>query len=91
MHETFIKWTKMLFGNAWASVNLNGSMGKEFRGERGVRQGCPLAPYLFLIVGEVVNHIIEKSMREGRILGVKLPRGKQQYNSQYVDDSPFSH
>lgn len=89
IHESFIKWTKMLFNNARASVTLDGTPGKEFRVERGVRQGCPLAPYLFLIVGETLNHIIKKAMREGRIHGVKLPGGKQQCISQYADDTSF--
>ena len=52
----------MFFDNAWASVNLNGSPCKEFRVERGVKQGCPLAPYLFLIIREVLNDIIRKPM-----------------------------
>lgn len=37
-------------------MDLNGSLGEEFKIERKVRQGCPFAPYLFLIVGEVHIH-----------------------------------
>lgn len=78
MHGTFIKWTKMLFVNAHALVNLNGSSIKEFRDEREIRQGCSLTPYLFLMIEGVFNHIIKEAIREGRILGIKLPGGKQQ-------------
>lgn len=35
-----------------------------------------MAPYLFLIVGEVLNHIVKKTMREGRVQGVSLPGGQ---------------
>ena len=81
---------KLLFGNATAAVNINGSPGRSFKVERGVRQGCPLAPYLFLIVGEVLTHIIKKAMAEGKIKGVVLPGGKKQHCiSQYADDSLF--
>lgn len=53
--ETFIGWVKTLFGNATIMDNLNGRMGNEFPIERVLRLGCPLTPYLFLIVGEVLG------------------------------------
>lgn len=40
-----------------ASVGLNGCIGKELEIEMAIRQRCPLVPYLFLIVGEVLNHV----------------------------------
>ena len=86
----FIQWVKLLFGNASAAVNINGSPGSTFKVERGVWQGCPLAPYLFLIVGEALTHTIKKSVEEKRLKGVVLPGGKkQQCISQYADDSSF--
>lgn len=39
MHGTFIQGTKMLFGNAHAFINLNGSPCKEFTMERGGQAG----------------------------------------------------
>lgn len=88
--EKFIKWVKLLFENATATFNLNGGPGNSFKVERGIRQGCPLAPYLFLIVGEVLTHLIKKTVVEGRLRGISLPGcNKQQSNSQYVDVSSF--
>ena len=46
-HEQYVPWVQLLFRNASAAINLNGNPGKEFKIERGVRQGCPLAPYIF--------------------------------------------
>ena len=66
------------------------SRGNNFKIERGVRQGCLLVPYLFLIVGEVLTHIIKKAVVEGRLREIYLPgRRKQQCISQYADDSSF--
>lgn len=61
MHETFIKWTKMLFGNARTFVNLNGSPSKKFKVERG-GQAIPWHPTLdlFLIKGEALNHTLRR-------------------------------
>ena len=88
--EEFIEWVKLFFTNASTAVNLNGNPGGNFKIERGVRQGCPLAPYLFLIVGEILIHMIKRAVEEGRLKGVFLPGGKkQQCISQYADDSSF--
>ena len=54
----FIQWVKLLFENASAVVNLNGNPSSIFKVKKGVRQGCSIAPYFFLLVGEVLTHII---------------------------------
>ena len=55
-----------------------------------MRLGCPIAPYLFLIVGVALTHTIKKAVAEGRIRGITLSGGqKQQSISQYADDSSF--
>ena len=78
INKQYIGWMRLLFGNATAAVNINGSPGSNFQVERGVRQRCPLAPYLFLIVGEALTHVFKKAIGEGRIRGVVLPGGKKQ-------------
>jgi hypothetical protein len=40
--------------------------------KKGIRHGCPLAPYLFLIVGEFLNSKIKKKVQQGRIRGIDL-------------------
>lgn len=65
--EKFIKWVKLLFANATTIIYLDESLGNSFKVERGIRQGCPLVPYLFLIVGKVFTHIIKKTVAEIRL------------------------
>lgn len=60
--EEFIRWVKLLFVNAFATVNLNGNPGGNFKIERRVRQGCPIMPYLFFIVGEILTRMIKKAV-----------------------------
>ena len=74
--DKFIKWVRLLFKNTMAAVNLNGSPSRTFKVERGVRQGCPISPYLFLIVGETLTHTIKKAVAEGRLRGITLHGGK---------------
>jgi hypothetical protein len=45
----FIDMTKMLFEDVAVSVKVNGSNSTLFKICRGVRQGCLMAPYLFLL------------------------------------------
>jgi hypothetical protein len=60
-NQAFIKMTKLLLKDATASVCVNGEPSTPFKISRGVRQGCPLAPYLFLIVGEILNFLVHRA------------------------------
>jgi hypothetical protein len=76
--EEFVAMTKLLFEDAEAAVKVNGSSSSSFKILRGVCQGCPLAPYLFLVVAEVLNTMMKKEVHEGRIRGIALPfEGRQ--------------
>ena len=75
---------------ASTAISLTGNHGETFKVERGVRHGCPLAPSLILIVGKSLTHMIKKVVREGRLKRVALLGDrKQQYISQYTNDSSF--
>lgn len=43
--------------------------------QRGLRQGDPLSPYLFLIVAERLSVLIENQMNKGNLHGVCVARG----------------
>jgi hypothetical protein len=74
----FIAMTKSLFVDASASVKVNGDVSPAFVVEMGVKQGCPLAPYVFLIVAEVLNAMVKKVENVGMVKGIKLPMDSRQ-------------
>jgi len=58
--DSFIHLVMMLLQDMSTSILLNGKMTPSFHIKRSVRQGCPLAPYLFLLIGEALNMATNK-------------------------------
>lgn len=53
--KSFINWVKTLYSNNSGRIINNGYSCLDFKISRGVRQGCPLSPYIFLICAEVLT------------------------------------
>nr|XP_025616682.1 uncharacterized protein LOC112708985 [Arachis hypogaea] len=60
-------WVKEYVSTATMSVLVNGSPSKLFNMERGLRQGDPLSPPLFVLVVNVLHRMLGEGVRNGRI------------------------
>jgi hypothetical protein len=88
---SFIDMVRLLFQDARAAVSLNGEPTASFEICSGVRQGCPLAPYLFLLVGETLHAATRVAVAANKLSGIVLPDGvSQQTLLQYADDTTFT-
>ena len=51
---SLISWVRVLYNNPLSRIINSGHLSQSFLLFRGVRQGCPLSPYLFLLVIETL-------------------------------------
>lgn len=57
----FVSWIMGCITNVSFAVLVNGAASSFFSSQRGVRQGCPLSPLLFLLVAEGLSRLIHKA------------------------------
>ncbi|XP_022041081.1 uncharacterized protein LOC110943654 [Helianthus annuus] len=65
-------WIMATLQSARASVLVNGSPTREFDCSRGLRQGDPLSPFLFVIAMEALTGIMKKATAMGLFNGIKI-------------------
>jgi hypothetical protein len=68
------------------AILLNGEATDFFRSDRGLRQGCPLSPLLFILVMEGLSLLLKSNIGEGKITGIKVSRLQKIIHLLFVDD-----
>ncbi|CAN1159330.1 LINE-1 retrotransposable element ORF2 protein [Linum perenne] len=57
----YIRWIMVCFNSTRFSVNLNGSLFGYFPAKRGLRQGDPISPYLFVIAMQGLDYLFSEA------------------------------
>lgn len=84
------KWIKGCLKSARVLVLVNGSPTEEFTMERGLRQGDPLSPFLFILAAEALNVMIEEAVSQDLFWPVAVRNDNITLSHlQFVDDSTF--
>lgn len=81
--EKFLSWASLLYSSSESCV-LNGGLSSGwFPFQKGIRQGCPISPFLFALA---VEKLADKIRGNNRILGIDL-LGTHTKILQFADDS----
>jgi hypothetical protein len=68
----FINWILQCVTTVSSSVIVNGGKTKQFIPTRGLRQGDPLSPYLFILCQEMLSRLVDQQFNLGNISSVKM-------------------
>ncbi len=58
-NNTRVNWVRALYHSTSSAIKVNRVIGPDFHLAHFVRQGCPLAPYLFILATDIVRHMME--------------------------------
>lgn len=70
--RVWINWIMSCINSVTYSVLLNGHSHGFIRPERGLRQGDPLSPFLFILCAEALVNVLNQAEEQGRLHGIKL-------------------
>nr|KYP35680.1 Putative ribonuclease H protein At1g65750 family [Cajanus cajan] len=88
--DRWISWIKECLRSSSMSVLVNGSPTKEFNVQKGIRQGDPLAPLLFVLIAEGLTGLVREAIKKKLFSGVSVGSCKVPVDIlQYVDDTIF--
>ena len=81
--ESLRRWVEIFYNNIESTILNNGFATNWIKPSRGVRQGCPLSPFLFVLSAELMANKIRQSTN---VKGICL-FGNELKLSQFADDT----
>ncbi|XP_016178055.1 uncharacterized protein LOC107620404 [Arachis ipaensis] len=82
------EWVKECVGTASMSILINGSPTKPFKIEKGLRQGDPLFPLLFVLVFDVLHRMVGEAVKNKHISHLLVGKDNIELSHlQFADDT----
>eukprot|EP00253_Pinus_taeda_P008595 PITA_08595 len=90
--NAWIRWIMSLVSSAFFSIFINGTPTSTFRPSRGLRQGDPLSPFLFIIMAKGLGRSLNATIQSHELKGLNLHDAPTVSHQQFVDDNMiFGH
>lgn len=84
------RWIRGCLSSSNFSIMVNGRPRGNFNASRGIRQGDPSSPFLFVLVADVLNRLVERARGVDLIKGFEIGREKICLSHlQFADDTIF--
>ncbi|GJW59932.1 RNA-directed DNA polymerase, eukaryota [Tanacetum coccineum] len=87
--EKWCKWIQSCLRSSRGSIILNGSPTEEFQFYKGLKQGDPLSPFLFILIMESLHLSFQRVEDAGMFKGIKLGSSVSISHMFYADDAVF--
>lgn len=89
-HDDFCGWVMQCLSSVQYSILFNGEAQGLITPTRGIRQGDPLFPYLFILCSEVLSGLCVEAQRRGSQVGIQVTRACPKISHLlFADDTMF--
>ncbi|CAN1824958.1 Putative ribonuclease H protein At1g65750 [Linum perenne] len=87
--DTWVRWMTLCVTSVRYSVVVNSKTVGPVLPERGLQQGCPLSPFLFIICAEGLSFLIRKAVTNGLLQGIRVCRRAPRISHLFFADDSF--
>ena len=86
----FVNLIKACTEKPWIAPIINDTPTNYFQASRGIRKGCPLSPFLYILIVDSLSRKLTIEKNLGTTPGTRMMKGIEPINhALFVDDSLF--
>lgn len=86
--QEFVKLIQSCTISPWITPLVNGRLADFFQAMRALRQGCPLPPFLYILMADTLSRKLDQDIIAGAAPGLKITKDLKAINhALFADDS----